>query len=90
VLAQWREQAETTQAETVAAVAAMPDVVTPRDCQIVDGRDWEHAMAGLPWSDGDLLAVGSSHDGPLARVFLGSTATRIVRHAPVPVVIVPR
>ena len=39
---------------------------------------------------GDLLVVGSSRHGPLARVFLGSTATKIVRASPVPVVVVPR
>jgi nucleotide-binding universal stress UspA family protein len=37
-----------------------------------------------------VLVVGSSSIGPLARVFLGSRATKIVRHAPVPVVVVPR
>jgi nucleotide-binding universal stress UspA family protein len=47
-------------------------------------------VAAAGWSDGDLLVVGSSRLGPLARVFLGSTATRIVRAAPVPVVVVPR
>ena len=34
---------------------------------------------------GRVLVVGSSSAGPLARVFLGSRATKIVRHSPVPV-----
>jgi Universal stress protein family len=34
--------------------------------------------------------VGSSSAAPAARVFLGSRASRIIRHAPVPVVVVPR
>jgi nucleotide-binding universal stress UspA family protein len=34
--------------------------------------------------------VGSSSSGPVARVFLGSRSSKIVRHAPVPVVVVPR
>lgn len=50
---------------------------------------WPGAVAA-GWSDGDLLVVGSSRLGPIARVFLGSTATRILRAAPVPVVVVPR
>jgi nucleotide-binding universal stress UspA family protein len=37
-----------------------------------------------------VLVVGSSSSGPVARVFLGSRAGRIVHHAPVPVVVVPR
>jgi nucleotide-binding universal stress UspA family protein len=40
--------------------------------------------------DGDVLVVGSSTHGPMAQVFLGSRASRIVRHPPVPVVVVPR
>ena len=34
--------------------------------------------------------VGSSTIGPVARVFLGSRGAKIVRDAPVPVVVVPR
>jgi nucleotide-binding universal stress UspA family protein len=37
-----------------------------------------------------VLVVGSSSIGPIARVFLGSRASRIVRHSPVPVIVVPR
>ncbi|MGH3039668.1 MAG: universal stress protein [Gaiellaceae bacterium] len=40
--------------------------------------------------DGDVLAVGSSAVGPVARVFLGSRASKIVRNSPVPVAVVPR
>ena len=36
-----------------------------------------------------MLVVGSSSVGPIARVFLGSRATKIVQHSPVPVVLVP-
>jgi nucleotide-binding universal stress UspA family protein len=37
-----------------------------------------------------VLVIGSSELGPAARVFLGSRATKIMRHSPVPVVVVPR
>ena len=47
-------------------------------------------MEDVDWADGDVLVVGSSSLGPIARVFLGSRAAKIVRHSPVPVVIVPR
>jgi len=39
---------------------------------------------------GDVLVVGSSSIGPVARVFLGSRASKIMRHSPLPVVVVPR
>ena len=48
------------------------------------------ALDDVEWRDGDVLVVGSSAAGPAARVFLGSHGSKIVRHAPVPVVVVPR
>jgi nucleotide-binding universal stress UspA family protein len=37
-----------------------------------------------------VIVVGSSDLGPIAQVFLGSRATKILRHSPVPVFVVPR
>lgn len=54
------------------------------------GERWSQALESYPWNPGDLLVVGSSDHGVLARVFLGSTAARILRHSPVPVVLLPR
>ncbi len=57
---------------------------------MVSGRDWEDALDSLPWEEGELLVVGSSRLGPVARVFLGSNSTKIMRGSPVPVLVVPR
>ena len=54
------------------------------------GESWEEALEDVEWEDGEVLVVGSSSIGPLARVFLGSRASQIVRHSPVPVIVVPR
>jgi len=54
------------------------------------GAGWAGAMAAAPWVPGDVLVVGSSRLGPPSRVFLGSTATKILRVSPVPVLVVPR
>jgi len=54
------------------------------------GRDWAEAFDDVEWRAGDTLMIGSSESGPIARVFLGSRAAKIVRHSPVPVLIVPR
>ena len=54
------------------------------------GQDWEEAFDDVEWRAGDVLVIGSSESGPVSRVFLGSRATKIVRHAPVPVLVVPR
>ena len=64
--------------------AAEPEFV------IGHGRDWAEAFDDVEWRAGDLLMIGSSESGPIARVFLGSRATKIVRHSPVPVLILPR
>ena len=71
-------------------VADLPAV--PRELEIAIGRgeSWEEALEDVEWEEGDVLVVGSSSIGPIARVFLGSRSTKIVRHSPVPVVVVPR
>jgi nucleotide-binding universal stress UspA family protein len=84
VLEAFVEQATRAQAaaiDEVGAVAAEAIVST--------GRTWQEALAGVEWRHGDVLVVGSSAGGVLSRVFLGSNATRVVRHSPVPVVVVP-
>ncbi|MDP5226290.1 MULTISPECIES: universal stress protein [Arthrobacter] len=57
--------------------------------QLVEGEDWATAVQGLDWADGDILVVGSSATHLVSRVFLGSSAAKILRNAPVPTVIVP-
>jgi nucleotide-binding universal stress UspA family protein len=54
------------------------------------GASWEEAIDDVDWRDGDVLVVGSSSAAPAARVFLGSRASRIIRHSPVPVLVVGR
>lgn len=62
----------------------------PPEIVLGDGYGWREAMGQARWSTGDLLVVGSSSHGPLASVFLGSRASKILRYAPVPVIAVPR
>ncbi len=90
VVAAWREQATVGLQGAVDALAEIDDAVTPEESRVVDGRGWADALERVGWQDGDLLAVGSSTSGVVSRVFLGSTATRIVRNAAVPVVLLPR
>jgi len=54
------------------------------------GASWEEAIDDVEWRDGDVLVVGSSSAAPPTRVFLGSRASRIIRHSPVPVIVIPR
>ena len=86
VAEQWRAQALEAQEK---ALATLQDHVAV-EAGIVEGRDWEDALDSLPWEDGEVLVVGSSRLGPVARVFLGSSSTKIIRSSPVPVVVIPR
>ncbi len=84
VVAEWRDTVKT------AARRVLGDVEPDAGVAIGRGHDWEAALNDITWHDGDLLLIGSSESGPVARVFLGSRAAKIVRHTPVPVLVVPR
>lgn len=67
-------------------------VDTDRDVEVVvaDGPTLDEALDNLHWDQNDLVAVGSGHLGAANRVFLGSTAARILRWTTAPVIVVPR
>jgi nucleotide-binding universal stress UspA family protein len=71
-------------------VEDLPLVPHPLEAVVGYGETWDEALEDVEWQDGDVLVVGSSASGLVARVFLGSRATKIVRHSPVPVMVVPR
>jgi nucleotide-binding universal stress UspA family protein len=85
VLESWAAQAEQAQQRLV------DRGVLPGHTErvIATGNTWSDTMAALPWERGELLALGSSSMGPLSRVFLGTRATKLIRHAPVPVLVLP-
>lgn len=66
------------------------DGVTVLPPVLVTDEGWVRTVESYDWSRRDLMVVGSSGHGPVARVFLGSSATRIVRQSPVPVILLPR
>ena len=86
VAEQWRAQATEAQER---ALSTLPEDVEV-EASVVSGRDWEDVLDSLPWEEGEVLVVGSSRLGPVARVFLGSTSTKIIRSSPVPVLVISR
>ena len=90
MVSQWASEMQRAARTVLDEVRDLP--VNPRDCEAVvgEGEDWAEALEDIDWGVGEVLVVGSSSIGPLARVFLGSRATKIVRNAPVPVAVVPR
>jgi nucleotide-binding universal stress UspA family protein len=57
--------------------------------QVVAGNGWDEALDAAEWLDGELLALGTSPGPAIARVFLGSRGSKILRHSPVPVLVLP-
>jgi len=96
VFDQWKAQVGARQQAALARLSELdllPDPAgsgtAPTTAEIVTGSDWADAMDELEWGHGEILVVGSSPLGALARVFVGSRATKIIRYSPVPVVVVP-
>jgi nucleotide-binding universal stress UspA family protein len=85
----WAVQAASAQAEAADQLQSMGFSGDNVQFITAEGADWAAAVGSVDWADGDVLVVGSSSTHRLAQVFLGSSASKIVRHTPVPVVIVP-
>lgn len=62
----------------------------PVDTVIGEGESLEDAVAGLEFTPGELVMIGSSRMAQPRRLFIGASANRILRALPVPVVVVPR
>lgn len=62
----------------------------PVTSTIVTGPSIEAAVEQLGWDDGDIIMVGSSRLSAPRRIFLGSTAAKMLRVLDVPMVVVPR
>ncbi|WP_438353890.1 universal stress protein [Microbacterium sp. CJ88] len=85
----WAGQAAQAQSEAKATLRSLGFDDDDLELQIAGGADWAAAVGSIEWDAGDVLVLGSSSSHRLAQVFLGSSASKIIRHAPVPVIIVP-
>jgi nucleotide-binding universal stress UspA family protein len=89
VIQQWTRKtmaAALKQLNDARTTVAIPDV----DVVMGAGTDWGEAVDDIAWESGDMLLLGSGAAGPIAQVFLGTAASKILRHAPVPVMILPK
>lgn len=83
--------AGSTEAEEVLAAAqtALPDGLVV-EVVVADGDSIEDAVSHLDWQPGEVLLAGSSRLAQPRRLFLGSTAAKMLHEVPVPVIVVPR
>ncbi len=87
VMSSVMDQAQRDLDEACARAAAAGVHVTS---SISDGDDIVQAIGRFEWDDADVLVIGSKSTGPVRRVFLGDMTYKLVRAAPVPVIVVPR
>jgi nucleotide-binding universal stress UspA family protein len=85
LLEAWAAQAR----EALAALKTRGVVGEEVAMQVVTGNGWDQAIDAADWLDGELLALGTKSSTGVARVFLGSRASKILRHSPVPVLVLP-
>lgn len=85
-----RAQAQEHAAETVAYAAEhLPDDVDVT-ALTASGNRIEDAVASLDWDPGEVVFVGSSRLAQPRQLFLGTTAAKMLRELPVPMIVVPR
>jgi nucleotide-binding universal stress UspA family protein len=89
VLDRWINQATAAQADALKALEESGNAPAEVDSVVAIGRSWGAAIDRLDWDHDEVLVVGSSTAGVIERIFLSSNASKIVRHSPVPVVVVP-
>ncbi len=77
-------------ANTVLSEAAQRRPEGSTTVTLAHGRSIEEAIDSLGWEDGELVIVGSSRLAQNRKLFLGTTANKILRALPVPMVVVPR
>ncbi|WP_295010374.1 universal stress protein [uncultured Microbacterium sp.] len=71
------------------AEAELPDGVRA-ELAVAQGDTIEQAVAQLEWRPGEIMLVGSSRLAQPRRLFLGSTAAKMLDVIPVPMIVVPR
>lgn len=81
-----RDHAQKTLDRAVAGVANRTIVTA----DVAQGRTIEAAIEALEWDESEIVMIGSSRLAAKSRIFLGTTANKMLRALPVPMVVVPR
>ncbi|MDN5760960.1 MAG: universal stress protein [Microlunatus sp.] len=87
VVAQWLKTTYRALDDELERAVGASTLTRPVVTAVGHGYTWAQAIDDVAWGPGDVLAVGSSTNGPVANLFLGSHAAKILRYAPVPVVL---
>lgn len=76
--------------EAKARAEELADGRCPVTAVVAHGRTIENAIDDLEFDKGEIMLIGSSRLAQNRRLFLGTTASKVLRSLPVPMVVVPR
>jgi nucleotide-binding universal stress UspA family protein len=85
LLQEWAQQLR----EMLAKLKADGVVGEDVELEVITGNGWDEALDDTEWEAGELLALGTTSRRSLKGVFLGSHGAKIIRHSPVPVLVLP-
>ncbi|MGE0610599.1 MAG: universal stress protein, partial [Pirellulales bacterium] len=78
------------QRESLAALCQeLPQPFRQLEPQVVEGHPAESILKTAAATGSDLLVLGTHHAAPLVRLLLGSTAVKVLAHAPCSVLLLP-
>lgn len=87
---EWTQRAE----QHAATLVDKATTALPADCPVTSvvghGESLEDAVQGLDFSDSEVVLIGSSRLAQPKRLFLGHSASKIMRGLPVPMIVWPR
>lgn len=87
---EWTQRAEQHAATLVATATAALPAECPVSSVVGHGESLAEAVEGLEFSDSEVVLIGSSRLAQPKRLFLGHSATKIMRALPVPMIVWPR
>ena len=90
VIAEWEATIRSHTREILSEIEQSGRIPESIEVVVGAGKNWHAALRAVEWQSTEVLLLGSSSLGPLARISLGSHAAKILRTSPVPVVLVPR
>ena len=87
---EWTQRAEQHAATLVDKATASLGADRPVTSVVGHGASLEDAVGGLDFEDSEVVLIGSSRLAQPKRLFLGHSATKIMRALPVPMIVWPR
>lgn len=87
---EWAQMAERHVANLVATATAALPADCPVSSVVGQGKSLQKAVERLDFADSEVVLIGSSRLAQPRRLFLGHSASKILRALPVPMIVLPR